>query len=131
MAAEKGIGFVLSKNGTQIAGLRSTGFTANGEAVEITSKDDAGWRTLLDGAGTTSVTISGAGVFQDDTALNAVMADVLTKTADAYTIDYDGGNSLAGQFQPTSLENAGEHNGEVTYTLTLESSGVITYTDAA
>ena len=36
----------------------------------------------------------------------------------------------AGQFMIASLEYAGEYNGEVTYSITLESSGDITFTSA-
>ena len=36
----------------------------------------------------------------------------------------------AGPFQITSLEFAGEHNGEVTYDLSLESAGELTFTAA-
>ena len=35
--------------------------------------------------------------------------------------------TLSGTFQITSLEYAGEYNGEVTYSLTLESSGYVTF----
>ena len=35
--------------------------------------------------------------------------------------------TLTGAFQITSLEYAGEHNGEVTYSLSFESAGYITY----
>ncbi len=34
---------------------------------------------------------------------------------------------LTGAFQITSLEYAGEHNGEVTYSMSFESAGYITY----
>ena len=37
---------------------------------------------------------------------------------------------LAGAFLVTSYERAGEFNGEETYSLTLESSNTITYTNA-
>ena len=36
--------------------------------------------------------------------------------------------TVEGPFQITSLEFAGEHNGEVTYELSLESAGALTFT---
>ena len=38
--------------------------------------------------------------------------------------------TVAGPFQITSLEFAGEHDGEVTYELALESAGELTFTAA-
>jgi TP901-1 family phage major tail protein len=35
--------------------------------------------------------------------------------------------TIAGPFQIASLEFAGEHNGEVTFDLTLESAGALTF----
>jgi TP901-1 family phage major tail protein len=38
--------------------------------------------------------------------------------------------TVQGPFQITSLEIAGEHNGEVTYDMSLESAGELTFTEA-
>ena len=38
--------------------------------------------------------------------------------------------TVEGPFQITSLEFAGEHNGEVTYELSLESAGALTFAAA-
>lgn len=132
MAAEKGSGFLLKSGslpGTTLAGLRSTSFTINGEAVDVTSKDSATLRTLLAAAGVTSMSISGSGVFQDDAAIKAVRAAAKAMTLDLYVIAFENGDTIDGSFQCTSFENAGEFNGELTYSITLESSGDFTITD--
>jgi TP901-1 family phage major tail protein len=36
--------------------------------------------------------------------------------------------TVQGAFQITSLEFAGEHNGEVTYDMAMESAGALTFT---
>jgi TP901-1 family phage major tail protein len=36
--------------------------------------------------------------------------------------------TVAGAFQITSLEYAGEHNGEMTYNMAMESAGALTFT---
>lgn len=58
MAIENGSDFLLKcGNGANpvvyqtVAGLRTTQMSVNGEAVNVTSKDSAGWRELLSGAG--------------------------------------------------------------------------------
>jgi TP901-1 family phage major tail protein len=45
-----------------------------------------------------------------------------------YQIVIPGFGTVAGLFQISSLEFAGEHNGEVTYDLALESAGELTFT---
>lgn len=133
MAAEKGSGFLLEKGtlGAEVtvAGLRTTSVTINGETVDVTNKDSSAIRELLAGAGVASVSISADGVFQDDTQITAMRTAVLAQTIDPYVITYESGDTISGNFQCTSFENAGDFNGELTYSVTLESSGTITITD--
>ena len=116
---------------TTVAGLRESSFTLNGETVDVTNKDSAGWRTLLAGAGTTSMSVSGSGVFEDnDTTYISLETAAAAKTLDNYEIVFESGDKWAGAFQVGSVGRAGSHNGEVSYDLTLESSGAITFTAA-
>jgi TP901-1 family phage major tail protein len=48
----------------------------------------------------------------------------------AYQIVIPDFGTVQGAFQLTSLEFAGEHNGEVTYDVALESAGELTFTAA-
>ena len=50
-----------------VAGLRATRLSFNSESVDATSMEsEGGWRELLSGAGVKSASISGSGVFRDD-----------------------------------------------------------------
>ena len=129
MAAEKGLEFLLKIGATVVAGLRATAFTINGEEVDVTTKDSTGgWRELLAEAGVTSMSITGSGVFQDNSNVAALRVSVIAKTQTAYTILFESGDDYTGQFQVTSIEQSGEFNGEVTYSVSLESSGEIVFT---
>ena len=135
MAAEKGRAFLIKRGDgatseifTSVAGMRSTSLTINNEMVDITSKDDAGIRLLLADGGVRSITISGSGVFTDSAGELLIQTSALDMTLDNYEIVFESGDKFGGAFQVTSYERAGEHNGEVTYSLTLESSGTITFT---
>lgn len=138
MAAEKGRAF-LAKIGdggtptelfTTVAGLRSTSMTINDEAVDITNKDSGGWRELLAGAGVKNVSVSGSGVFKNSQAELDVQAKIMaTPSVIAnWELEFENGAKFAGAFQVTQLQYTGEHNGERTYTWTLESSGTIAFT---
>jgi TP901-1 family phage major tail protein len=128
MAADTGRNFLL-KMGTgtaavTVAAMRTTSFTINGEAVDITSKDDAGFRTLLGTAGLSSISLSAEGVLSGSTTSNGFAARTKAKSLDLYTLLWDGtSGTLAGSFQCVSFGAAGGHNNEQTYSVTLESSG--------
>ena len=74
--------------------------------------------------------ISASGVFTDATLENEVRSRAQKGTIDAYKLVFGDGDNIAGNFQLTSYERAGEYNGEETYSLTLESSGQVTHTSA-
>ncbi len=131
MAAESGRDFLILKNATAIAGLRETGATVNSEPVDITSKDDSGYRTLASFAGAETIDISGAGVFIDDTIRDIAFAGTGTsKLLTDITLEWGDGATLSGDFYLNSYAAGGPHDGEETYDISLRSSGAWTYTSA-
>ena len=131
MAAEKGLEFVLKLSGTAIAGMRTTSMNLNGEEVDVTTKDSTSqWRELLAGAGVVTMSISAAGVFQDNSNLATVRGYVSARSLNSFVLQFESGDTFTGSFQVTTMEFAGEHNGELTYNISLESSGVITFAAA-
>ena len=130
MAAQPGRSLLL-KAGTgtgalTIASLRTTSFTVNGETVDVTNKDSAGYRELLGTAGIVSASISGAGVLAGGTFDVMLINRSTARSLDLYTVTFGTGNSIAGSFQVTSYQSAGEYNGAQTYDVALESSGSFT-----
>ena len=142
MPAGKGSSFLLKDNSTgtpaTIGGLRSTSMTINGEAVDITTKDSNAFissgndkaRDLLQGGGVRSMTISASGVFTDSSTENNIRGFAFDGAIQNYDLIFSDGSKISGAFLITSYERAGEFNGEETYSLTLESSNTITYTNA-
>ena len=137
MAAGKGRLFLLkvgdgltSESFTSVGGMRTTGMTMNGEMVDVSDKDSAGFRELLAAAGQKSVSISVSGVFKDTASEELVRANFVAQTLDNYELYYANGDKWAGAFQVTSWEQSGECNGAQQYSFTLESSGEIAFTAA-
>ena len=133
MAAEKGSAFLLKIGDGEspvgystIAGLRTTQLSVNGEPVVITSKDSGGWRELWSGAGVRSVSVSGAGVFTGSDAEQRMKNHALGGVIDAYELSFESGEKMQGDFLVSRLDYSGDYNGERSYTLSLESSGVVT-----
>ena len=129
--AETGLAFLLKLSGTAIAGMRSTSFTLDGEEVDITNKDStSNWRELLAAGGVTKMSISASGVFVDGSNLITLRGYVIAMSLNTFVMEFESGDTYTGSFQVTSCEQSGEYNGEVTYSITLESSGVIAYAAA-
>ncbi|KIN66304.1 Phage major tail protein, TP901-1 family [Sulfitobacter noctilucicola] len=112
-----------------IAGLRATRVSFNAEAVDVTTLDsEGGWRELLAGAGVRSCSISGSGVFRDagtDERARQLFFDGLTPDFQIVIPEF---GVVEGPFQVTSLEYAGQLNGEATYELSLQSAGILIFT---
>ncbi len=132
MPAQNGSAFLLKigDGGTPIAydtvaGLRTTQMSINGDTVVVTHKQSGGWRDLLSGAGTRSVSVSAAGIFLGSVAESAVRAHALAGTLDNYELSFEDGERLQGRFLVQRLDYSGDFNGERNYTLQLESSGPV------
>jgi TP901-1 family phage major tail protein len=132
MAAQKGKDLLVKiHDGTgfvTVAGLRSRRLAFNAESVDITHAESAGrWRELLEGAGVKRASVAGRGLFKD-AATDAVMRQTFFDgTIRNYQIVIPDFGTVEGAFQIASLEFAGEHNGEVTYELALESAGALSF----
>lgn len=111
---------------TVLGGLRSKSMTINNDAIDSTNHGSNQWKEILDGAGIRSMSLSGSGIFNTSTTLSQALADMLAGTLRNFQIvDDAGGDTFTGLFKITSLERAGEYNGEQTWSLSMESSGEI------
>lgn len=113
---------------TTVAGLRARTISLNAKTVDATDSDSAGrWRELLSGAGVKSAAVSGAGVFRDAASDAAVREQFWSGEARNWRLIVPDFGQLEGRFQVTSLEYAGEHEGEATFALTLASAGPVAF----
>ena len=135
MAAQKGKDLLVKiadgAGYTTVAGLRTRRLAFNAETVDVTHAESANrWRELLDGAGVKRASVSGRGLFKDastDALMRQTFFDGAVKDFQIVIPDF---GTIEGAFQITSLEFAGEHNGEVTYEMALESAGELTFVAA-
>ncbi len=116
---------------TTVAGLRTRRLSFNAETVDITHAESANrWRELLDGAGVKRASISGRGLFKDASSDALMRQTFFDGAVKSYRIVIPDFGTVEGAFQITNLEFAGEHSGEVTYDVALESAGEQTFTVA-
>lgn len=111
-----------------VAGLRSRRIAFNAETVDVTDSESAGrWRELLGGAGVQRASLSGSGIFKDaasDAAMRQLFFQGRVGAFQAVIPDF---GTVSGPFQVTALEYAGEHDGEVSFEITLESAGALSF----
>lgn len=117
-----------------IADVQSKSFSINAEPVDVTTDDDAGWRTLLADPGVMSIEVQVSGIADDE----GVLADIMAAATLGKTMTVDLPSSLAvpgsltGTFNVTNFEyNGGGPDGAVEFSATFASSGAITYTASA
>jgi len=132
MVAQKGKDLLLKIYGGSgyetVAGLRSRRLSFNAETVDVTDAESAGrWRELLGGAGVQRASLSGAGLFKDQSSDELIRNAFFNGAILSFQIVIPDFGMVSGPFQVTALEYSGAHNGEVTFDIALESAGAIVF----
>lgn len=134
MAAQKGKDLLVKLDMTgggafeTIAGLRATRITFNAQSVDVTNLGSEGrWRELLAGAGVRSAAISGSGVFRDAATDERARAIFFAGEIPIFQVIVPDFGVVQGPFQITSIEYAGQHDGEAVYELALASAGALSF----
>jgi len=107
-----------------VAGLRATNMAINGDISSAVSPS-GGWRILMSGEGTRSISISATGIFLGSDAESEVRSHALAGTIADYELSFEDGLRIRGPFLVQRLYSAGDWNGERNHTLHLESAGPV------
>lgn len=116
---------------TSVAGLRTRTISLNAREVDATHSESNGWRELLGAAGVRQCSVSGAGVFLDDAAADAIRAAFFAGEIRNFRLVVPGMGEFSGPFLIANLDYAGEHDGEATFALALASAGAISFAPTA
>lgn len=109
-----------------VAGLRARQIAFNAETVDITHAESAGrWRELLAGAGVRRAGLTGSGVFKDEASDARMRQAFFDGDIRIYQVIVPDFGRIEGPFQITALEYRGDHAGEVTFEMALESAGAV------
>ena len=118
----------ISRAGSNIVGARTDSVTINNEPLDITDKDDSGWRTMLADAGLRSVSLEVEGVLKNDTLLVDSVGSASTALLKECVVTISGIGTLTGDFFLNSVQLGAEQGDVVTFTATLESGESMTAT---
>lgn len=119
---------------SNLCGLNSKALTINNSSIDVTTPDcstpgGALWTETLNGL--KNVTVTGDGFFEDSASESRM--NTVAMAADNscnFTITVPAFGTYAGTFRIASLEFGGETESGVTYSLSLESTGAVTFTAA-
>lgn len=134
MAAQSGKDMLLKldTNGSgsflTVAGLRARSIAFNAAAVDTTDAESAGrWRELLGGGGIRRAAVSGSGIFKDQASDAQIRSLFFAGSIRTWQLVLPDFGVVSGPFQIVALEFAGDHAGEVTFEMALESAGEISF----
>lgn len=114
-----------------VAGIRTKTFTLSANAADATTADsEGGWRELLAGSGVKRVEVAGSGVFKDAASDARLRAALFGGSALNMQLVMPDFGVLGGPFVVSELSYGGEHDGEATFSVRLNSAGVVTFTAA-
>lgn len=116
---------------TNLCGLNSRSLTINNSSIDVTTPDctnpeGALWTETLNGL--KNISVSGDGYFEDSVA-EARMNTVAMSADNAcnFQIVVPDFGTYSGGFRISSVDFGGETEGGVTYSLSLESNGAVTF----
>jgi predicted secreted protein len=118
----------ISRAGSNIVGARTDSVTVNNEPLDITDKDDAGWRTMLNDVGVRTVSCEIEGVLKDATLLTDGVGNASSALLKECVVTISGIGTLTGDFYLNSVQIGAEQADVVTFTATLESGESMTAT---
>ena len=114
---------------TDVAGAQTDELVVNREHIDITDKDDAGVRKLLDEIGVISLSLTCSGILKSNAL--ATWSSNPTDVLKTMTFVVTGIGTYSGQFGIASFTAGGNEGAEAaTFQATFESAGAITFTAA-
>jgi len=122
MATTPGYQVELRKNGVLIAGVRTKNLTVGNEAIDITTDDDSGFRTLMELSGQRQIDMSVEGLLKDSTLLQSMIDGTLL--IEAYTLKFiDYSVEITGNFRMNNIQTGANYKEAGTFSAEIQSTG--------
>lgn len=109
-----------------LGGLRSKEISFSAESVDVTNVDSDLWRSILDGNGVRSVSISGSGVYTSEEVFVEFRTDFLNNALTCILLlDAKTKEIIEGCFKITELSISGDYDAEGQYSMSADSAGPV------
>jgi len=120
----------LQKNGVTVCGIRNLTKTDNNGPVDISNNCSDGFREILSEAGEQSLDVSFDGLIKDSMFRDIQNNPATSKLITDLAIVYPNGAKIEVDFYMASYEEGAPYNDAITFSVSLQSSGVPVYTAA-
>ena len=111
-----------------VAGIRTKTLQLRAGTVDGTSTDSPeAWRELVTGAGVKSARLSGSGVFKDQASDARMRSVFFAGDVANWRLVLPDFGEIQGPFQITELAYSGDHDGEASFSISLESAGALIF----
>lgn len=120
-------------SGTKIASVRTKSLAIDSSAIDVTTDDDSGIRTLLEAPGQHQIDISVEGLLSDKDLIEQAAVGTLFIKGLTIKLPFTFSSvesTIVGDFRLNNIEISGEYQDAVTFTATLQSTGTFTFTAA-
>lgn len=113
-----------------VMSARNNSFSVNHSTVDVTTKLDEGWTSILSGGGVTTLETSVSGIYLNTAYDKKLRGYGVTGEQFEAEIVLGSGDKFAGTFICTKMQVGGEYNNAETYDLSLQNVGAVTFTPA-
>lgn len=124
--AAAGRNAVFKVGPTAIVGLNDGSVKVNRETIDVTTFASGGWVAKISGLGSAEISLSGFFEPTDTTGQVALRTALLNGTTQSISALMDGTVGWTGTFLVTGFETGASPSGEVSVSISLESTGAIT-----
>lgn len=115
-----------------LAGIRSSDIELNAQSVDGTAADSVdGWREIIAGAGVKSARVHGKGVFKDADSDQRMQRIFFAAEVVTWQLIIPGLGVLTGPLHIRELKWGGVFDGEVSFSVDLESAGALAFEASA
>ena len=112
---------------TALGGLRLAEYSIANPLLDNDDLESGAWRSAHDRPGNRSLNITASGIFTDSAEEETLRGDAFSGALRNYRMEFGNNQKISGAFLITALTRSGSIEGEQRYTLSLASSGPITF----
>jgi len=106
-----------------VAAARTTSFSINNNAFDITSMNSNGFQELQAEGGVQSLEIKLDGIFKDSASEEIIRQTAFLRDIRSYQLCFPNNDTIKSNFVVASYKREGTYNGLETFSLALKSSG--------
>lgn len=110
-----------------LGGVTLTSLSLQNRIVPADTLGSGVWRTLMNGVGPRTLSLSASGRFTGSAAEEHLRVAAYAGVARNFRVVLGTGNKFSGLFLVSAYERSGEVQGAQTYNVTLQSAGLIGY----